>query len=78
MIRRAFIRALSGAILTTLLGLRPWRLAVEDTTDLWPAGPETPFVDLGDLIRRVYDEAGISYDPDGLAAFVAADQRGPL
>lgn len=30
MTRRAFIRALSGAILTTLLGVRPWRLAVQE------------------------------------------------
>lgn len=32
MIRRTFVRALSGAILTTLLGIKPWRLEVDDST----------------------------------------------
>jgi hypothetical protein len=31
-IRRAFVRSLSGAILCSLLGVKPWRLEEEDKT----------------------------------------------
>jgi hypothetical protein len=37
-IRRAFVRALSGAILTTLLGVKAWRLEVGEVVEPLPIG----------------------------------------
>lgn len=49
MIRRAFVQAMSCAILTTLLGVRPWRLeADEDLSDIVP-------IEMSDQFRW-YDE----------------------
>lgn len=50
MIRRAFVRALSGAILTTLLGLKPWRLEDaewEEWVRISDLGQVRPLIDPG-------------------------------
>jgi hypothetical protein len=72
MIRRAFVRSLSGAILCTLLGVKPWRLEEDRECELlwYGYGPSTPVNTDARVIA--FESWNASPDRDGWIVSVVA------